>query len=1537
MHKWSAIQEGKMSKREVRKVRIGLASPEKIRSWSYGEVEKPETINYRTLKPERDGLFDERIFGPQKDYECACGKYKRQRFEGKVCERCGVEVTKSIVRRYRMGHVELATPVAHIWYVKDVPSKIGTLLDLSAQELEQVLYFAKYITIDPKGAMLGGVPVQKRQLLTDEEYRELRFGRQETYTIPAGVETFVKDGDEVKKGQELAPGVVSKMDGLVLFRFPRRIRVEYADKERARLTLPKAAWIEQENYKPGEPLAELETSYQIVSEDAGAVALEEVGDGALLKILDPDTNVLSAVYLIPAGMYLKVGQGELVGHGDVLAQGKGQLRMPRGLKVEKVVAETSKKEVHLSFILERPRVVDYPLQPHMHVLVGEGARVRKGDKLVGAIEPEEEVYAEADGVVHLHEPASIVVMKAKLYPFEDDVEVTNGDRVSPGDALADGGKVTSDIYGRVEVDFIRMAVRVIESYDIDAKMGAQAIQELLREIDLAALEAELVEEMKHPSRARRAKARKRLEVVRAFRDSGNRPEWMILEVVPVLPPDLRPMVQVDGGRFATSDLNDLYRRLINRNNRLRKLLAQGAPEMIIRNEKRMLQEAVDALLDNGRRGTPVTNPGSDRALRSLTDILSGKQGRFRQNLLGKRVDYSGRSVIVVGPQLKLHQCGLPKRMALELFKPFLLKKMEEKGIATTIKNARKMLERSRDIKDEVWDALEEVIHGKVVLLNRAPTLHRLGIQAFQPVLVEGQSIQLHPLVCEAFNADFDGDQMAVHVPLSSFAQAEARVQMLSSHNILSPASGEPVAKPARDIILGLYYITQLRREKKGQGLEFSSVEEALRAFDEGRVALNAKIKVAGKETSVGCLKFIFSSVDEALLAVQSGEVDLQDVVTVRLGGKLIETSPGRMLFLRIVSEAIEDQEKALELVNLEVAQEKNSLKDLVYQSFLQLGVEKTAKLLDALKYYGFVYSTTSGITIGIDDAVIPVEKKQYLQEADAKLAQIEQAFEMGLMTEEERLQQILQLWSQTTEKVTSAVFKNFEENYPFNPLYVMSQSGARGNPQQIRQISGMRGLMAKPSGETYPVPVKASFREGLTVLEYFISTHGARKGGADTALRTADSGYLTRKLHDVAHEVIVREADCGTPDYISVPLLQFDEAFRNKRLRKKSDIESGLYGRTVAREFELEGRVFAEGHQLSLEDVNFIVKAAEERLIEEVPVRSPLTCRTRYGVCQQCYGWDLSAAKLVSIGESVGVVAAESIGEPGTQLTMRTFHTGGVATGTDITQGLPRVIELFEARRPKLKAVIAEIDGVVRIEELEDKVIIYVSSEGFSKEYKVSKDVRLTVKDGEVVEAGQPLTRGAIDPHQLLEAKGPEAVERYLTDEIQRVYRAQGVKLHDKHIEVIVRQMLKYVEITDAGDSRYLEGQVIERWDVELANEALMAEGKTPASWKPVLMGVTKSALSTKSWLSAASFQHTTHVLTEAAIAGKVDELIGLKENVILGKLIPAGTGSDFVRATQVVDQRTLKRLEEARREAEQLSLGVRRPTVRPEQPLRKA
>ncbi len=1509
-------------KRELKKVRIALASPEKIHAWSYGEVEKPETINYRTLKPERDGLFDERIFGPVKDYECACGKYKRQRFEGKVCERCGVEVTKSIVRRYRMGHIELATPAAHIWYVKDVPSKIGTLLDLTAGELEQVLYFAKYIVIEPGGAMLEGAPVKRGELLNDEQFRELKFGRQETYSIPLGTDALISDGDYVTKGQELAPGVVSKMDGVALFRFPRRISVEYLERERAHLALPKAAWIEADRYEAGEPIAELEEPFVFESEAAGVAEVLEWDEGALVRLHDAETDEVTAVYLVPVGFALKVGEGELVSAGDPVAAAQpGAVRLPRGVKVTELEAEEEGELVYLSMTVEWARVKDYRLEPHMHMLVGEGSEVLKGDKLVGAIDPEEEVHAEADGIVHLHEPASIVVMKARLYPFEDDVEVTTGDRITPGDVLADDGKVTSEIYGRVEVDLVRQLVRVIESYDIDARMGAEAIQVLLSELDLDQLEAELEEEMLGPSRHKRSRARKRLEIVRAFKESSNRPEWMVLEAVPVLPPDLRPMVQVDGGRFATSDLNDLYRRLINRNNRLKKLMSQGAPEMIIRNEKRMLQEAVDALIDNGRRGSPVTNPGSDRALRSLTDILSGKQGRFRQNLLGKRVDYSGRSVIVVGPQLKLHQTGLPKRMALELFKPFLLRRMEEKGIAANIKQARRMLERHRDIKDEVWDALEEVIQGKVVLLNRAPTLHRLGIQAFQPVLVEGQSIQLHPLVCEAFNADFDGDQMAVHVPLSSFAQAEARVQMLSAHNLLSPASGEPIAKPSRDIILGLFYITQIRRENKGAGREFATPQEAIEAYDKGEIALNAPIKVAGEETSAGRLKFVFASIDEALIAVQNGLVDLQDVVTIRLGGDLRTTSTGRALFVRMVIEAIKDgdpeAEVPAELLKYDIAQEKNSLRDLVYRSFLLLGIEKTAKLLDVLKHEGFHFSTSSGITIGIDDVVIPAEKEQYLREADEILEKIEDAYSRGLLTDEERYNQIIRLWAGVTEKVTEALFRTFEEKYPFNPLYIMSQSGARGNRTQIRQLGGMRGLMGKPSGETIELPVRANFREGLTVLEYFISTHGARKGGADTALRTADSGYLTRKLVDVAHEIVVREEDCGTTDFMEAPL--FQESAAGKELRRSGEIEQTLYGRSVARDFEAGGKVFKEGQMLSKDDVAAVIAAARRGELETVPIYSPLTCRTEYGVCRKCYGYDLSMAQPVSIGETVGIVAAESIGEPGTQLTMRTFHTGGVATGSDITLGLPRVIELFEARHPRVKAVISEIDGEVSFEETDDKLIIRVVSGEFKKEYKVDKNVRLAVREGSFVSAGSPLTRGAVDPHQLLDAQGPEAVQHYLVHEIQRVYRSQGVKVHDKHIETIVRQMLKYVEVTDPGESKLLEGQVLERWEVERVNEALMDEGKIPAGWKPLLMGVTKSALNTRSWLSAASFQHTTHVLAEAAIWGKKDDLIGLKENVILGKLIPAGTGTDFVRRVQVVDEKTLNRLREARRAAEQV------------------
>jgi len=1516
-------------RREFARVQIGIASPKTIREWSYGEITKPETINYRTLKPERDGLFDEKIFGPEKDWECSCGKYRGQRFAGKTCERCGVEVTRSTVRRYRMGHIELATPCAHIWYVKDIPNKVGALLNLSTAQLEQVLYFAKYIVTDPQDAKLGDRPLKRGDLLSDEEYRQLRYGLQETYTVPAGEDAVVADGEWVEAGQQLAKGVKSKIAGIAQYRFPRRIRLDYEESRDARLVVPKKDLIEEdEGYKGGQPIAELSEDVVVTSEAEGVVELLPIGnDGGIVVVRDVDTEEELATYLVPAGMEPSVTGGEFVEEGDELATAKAgtTLRLPTAATAELRATKAKGTAVTVTLKVQWERSEQHEMNPTMHVLVGDGAQVRAGEKVVGAIDAAQEIIAAADGVVRLSHPASIIVSRARVYPYEDEPIVVNGDRVKVGDELADDGRVRSEIEGRVEIDLVRRQVRVIESYDFEAKMGAEAIKELLETLDLEQLEAELEEEMESPSRHKRAKARKRLEIVRAFRRSGNDPAWMILEAVPVMPPSLRPMVQVEGGRFATSDLNDLYRRLINRNNRLKKLMQQGAPEMIVRNEKRMLQEAVDALIDNGRRGAPVLHPGSDRPYRSLTDLLGGKQGRFRQNLLGKRVDYSGRSVIVVGPQLKLHQCGVPKRMALELFKPFLFKKLEERGLANNIKSARKKLERYRDVQDEVWDALEEVIADKVVLLNRAPTLHRLGIQAFEPVLVEGQAIQLHPLVCEAFNADFDGDQMAIHVPLSVYAQAEARLQMLASHNLLSPAHGGPNVNATRDIVLGLYVLTQLHVGKKGAGNSYGSAEEALAAYDRGELDLNSPITVAGKETSVGRLKYRFGSVDEALMAVEDGLIDMQDPVTIKIDGQVIETSPGRAMFGRIVRETLAaGGEVPADLIRYDTVYERNALRDLVVESFKRLGIERTAALLDGLKQYGFELSTTSGITIGIDDVAIPEKKKELIEEAQRKLARIQEAAERGFLTERERFNQVIRLWNDTTEQVKDAVFENFQKNMPFNPLYVMAQSGARGNPQQIRQLAGMRGLMANPSGETIELPIRANFREGLDVLEYFISTHGARKGGADTALRTADSGYLTRKLVDVAHEIVVREEDCGTAEYIEVPLY-----LPEGRPRPRGHLEMSLYGRRLAQDVEVGDFKKEAGELLYMEDVRAIYqRLADNPEVRKVAVRSPLTCQTRAGVCIKCYGMDMSLMRDVSLGEAVGTIAAESIGEPGTQLTMRTFHTGGIATGADITQGLPRVIELVEARKPKVRALISEVDGVVSLEEEDDRIKVTVTSDDgeFVKTYKVDRTMRLIVKDGDRVEAGDPLTRGSINPHDLLESRGPDAVRSYLVDEIQKVYRGQGVSVHDKHIEIVVRQMLKFVEVIDSGDSDYLAGQTVERFDIEEVNQRLMAEGKTPATWKPLLLGITKASLSTKSWLSAASFQHTTHVLTEAAVAGKVDDLVGLKENVILGRLVPAGTGLDAIRKTRVADTRTLAKLAEKRPTEE--APAAQRPAV---------
>jgi len=1133
------------------RIRIGLASPEQIREWSSGEVKKPETINYRTLKPEREGLFCEKIFGPTRDWECHCGKYKRVRYKGVICDRCGVEVTTSKVRRERLGHIELAAPVSHIWYFKGIPSRMGLLLDMSPRSLEKILYFVSYVVIDP-----GDTPLIKKQLLTEAEYREYRD----------------KYGNKFKAG-----------------------------------------------------------------------------------------------------------------------------------------------------------------------------------------------------------------------------------------------------------------------------MGAEAIKELLQEIDLDKLSQELRQELRETSGQRKVRAIRRLEVVDAFRKSGNRPEWMILDVIPVIPPELRPMVQLDGGRFATSDLNDLYRRVINRNNRLKKLLDLGAPDIIVRNEKRMLQEAVDALIDNGRRGRPVTGPGN-RPLKSLSDMLKGKQGRFRQNLLGKRVDYSGRSVIVVGPELQMHQCGLPKEMALELFKPFVMKQLVDKGFAHNIKSAKRMVER---VKPEVWDVLEEVIKEHPVLLNRAPTLHRLGIQAFEPVLVEGRALQIHPLVCTAYNADFDGDQMAVHVPLSAEAQAEARLLMFAPYNILNPKDGRPVVTPTQDMVLGTYYLTIMREEAEGEGSVFANYEEARLAYEKGLVELHARIKV-------------------------------------RVDGEIIETSVGRLIFNFDVPIP-----KELGFYNKEIG--KKELAQIVVECYRKLDVERTKALLDGLKRVGFEWATKAGITIGITDLDTPVEKDVVIAETEKKVEEIEKQYRRGLITEEERYKSVISLWSQATDVVTEELMKSFDK---FNPVYMMAISGARGNVQQLRQLAGMRGLMADPSGRIIDLPIKANFREGLTVLEYFISTHGARKGLADTALRTADSGYLTRRLVDVAQDVIIREEDCGTTEGLTVREIKNGEETvetLKERLVGRIALEDVYHPET--------GELLAEADaELNEEKIEKIIEAG----ISSVKIRSVLTCKTRYGVCRKCYGRDLATGKLVEIGEAVGIIAAQSIGEPGTQLTMRTFHTGGVA-GEDITQGLPRVEELFEARKPKGQAVIAEIDGIVNItEEKGRRKIQIIGQDGETCEYVVAYGSRLKVKNGDEVAAGDELTEGSVNPHDLLKVKGIRGVQNYLLEEVQRVYRMQGVDINDKHIEIMIRQMLRKVKVEDPGDTDLLPGGLIDAFEFEEENRRVMEQGGKTATARPVILGITKASLATDSFLSAASFQETTSVLTEAAIKGKVDPLMGLKENVIIGKLIPAGTGMARYRNIEI-------------------------------------
>lgn len=1187
-------------------MKIGLASPDKIRSWSRGEVKKPETINYRTLKPEKEGLFCEKIFGPTKDWECHCGKYKRVRYKGVVCDRCGVEVTRAKVRRERMGHIELAAPVSHIWYFKGIPSRMGLALDMSPRSLEEIIYFASYVVTDP-----GDTPLERKQLLSEKEYRSYR-----------------------------------------------------------------------------------------------------------------------------------------------------------------------------------------------------------------------------------------------------------------------------EKYG----------------YGFQAGMGAEAVKRLLQDIDIEKELDFLKEELRTAQGQRRNRAIKRLEVIEAFRNSGNDPEWMILDVLPVIPPELRPMVQLDGGRFATSDLNDLYRRVINRNNRLKRLLDLGAPDIIVQNEKRMLQEAVDALIDNGRRGRPVTGPGN-RPLKSLSHMLKGKQGRFRQNLLGKRVDYSGRSVIVVGPSLNMYQCGLPKEMALELFKPFVMKELVNKGLAHNIKSAKRKVER---VSPEVWDVLEEVIKEHPVLLNRAPTLHRLGIQAFEPVLVEGRAIKLHPLVCTAYNADFDGDQMAVHVPLSAEAQAEARILMLASGNILNPKDGKPVVTPSQDMVLGSFYLTMDNIKAEGSGSIFADIHEAVSAYQRGVISLHARVAIRASALN----KETFTEEQQnSLLVTTVGKLIFNEIFPADFP---YINEPSKANLLQGTPEHYFIRDKGVnvrEFIN-ETAEAgaigKEFLGQIIAECFRRFHTTQTSVILDRIKQLGFTYSTKAGITIAVSDVIVPNEKAQILQESEEKVRTVTNQYRRGLITDDERYARVINIWTNTKDKITDILMKSMDR---YNSIMLMVDSKARGNKSQITQLGGMRGLMANPSGRIIELPIKSNFREGLTVLEYFISTHGARKGLADTALRTADSGYLTRRLVDVAQDVIVREDDCGT-----------DKGFTVGKIHDGTEVIEDLYDRIEGRySFETvrhpeTGEVIVHRNELiDSGKADDIVKAN----IEKVQIRSVLSCRARHGVCKVCYGRNLATGKHVEIGEAVGIIAAQSIGEPGTQLTMRTFHTGGVA-GDDITQGLPRIQELFEARNPKGQAIISELDGVIKeIREAKDRREIEVQGEAESKVYAVTYGSRIRVSEGQQVEAGDELTDGSIDPKDMLRIKGIRGVQNYILQEVQRVYRNQGVEINDKHVEVMIKQMLRKIRIVDAGDTALLPGSFVDIHEYETANKEAILSGKEPAVARPVLLGITKASLETDSFLSAASFQETTRVLTDAAIKGKVDQLLGLKENVIIGKLIPAGTGMSRYRGIRLNVEETDETSEE--------------------------
>ncbi|MDD5747800.1 MAG: DNA-directed RNA polymerase subunit beta' [Actinomycetota bacterium] len=1278
---------------EFSAVKIGLASAEQIRTWSKGEVKKPETINYRTLKPEKEGLFCEKIFGPSHDWECACGKYKKRiRFKGMICERCGVEVTRSKVRRERMGHIELAASVAHIWFVKGVPSRMGYLLDISSKNLERVLYFASYIITD----------VKKEKRKADLPKLEERLNEE-----------------------------ISKHHGEL-----------------------------------EEELRGLEKAYK-TKETEEKKALKN----RIKEIEEETERIINAIKREPK----KKASENPKNKEERIAQAEKQCQA----RIKRENPSFEKKISKFQRELEKKR-----------------------EELRASFEAHSEYLRSLFDEFKKLEVKQLIDEEQKFR----DLRKRYGEYFSGG-------------------------------------MGAETIGELLRNFDIKKEARELREVIRTSKGQKRSKATKRLKVVSAFLKTGNKPESMIMDVIPVIPPDLRPMVQLDGGRFATSDLNDLYRRVINRNNRLKRLLDLGAPEIIVNNEKRMLQEAVDALFDNGRRGRPVTGPGN-RPLKSLSDMLKGKQGRFRQNLLGKRVDYSGRSVIVVGPELKLHQCGLPKQMALELFKPFVMKRLVDLGFANNIKGAKRIIDRMVPV---VWDVLEKVIAEHPVLLNRAPTLHRLGIQAFEPQLVEGKAIRIHPLVCTAFNADFDGDQMAVHLPLSLEAQAEARILMLSSHNILSPANGKPIVTPTQDVVLGWYFLSYVCDGKKGEGKLFANSEEALLANDFGMVDLQARVKV-------------------------------------RMNGEIIETSVGRIIINESLPGDFPYQNRVIG---------KKELSEIVERITEKYDSGEIAATLDRIKEVGFHYATVAGLTIGIDDIEVPPEKDEIIEKASKEVDSVEKRYREGFYTDSERHERTVDIWHGATDLISEKMEENFDD---LNPIYMMALSGARGDIKQIKQLAGVKGLVENPKGEIISVPITSNFRHGLSVLEYFISTHGARKGLADTALRTADSGYLTRRLVDVAQDVVIREEDCGTEGGIPCKVLV------------EGEVNPSLVGRNTLKAVKARGEKILDANEdITREKAEKLVRAG----VDEVRVRSVLTCRTKYGVCASCYGRNLATGKKVDIGEAVGIIAAQSIGEPGTQLTMRTFHLGGIymGAGRDITHGLPRVVELFEARKPKGQAFLAQSRGRVQVKRGDKYNTVILKGEILNEEgkmvahtyeYQIPAGLKLLVEDGQKVAAGDLLTDGSADPKDLLEIRNREAVQLYLVDEVQKVYKDQGVDIHDKHIEIIVRQMLKRVSVTDPGDSEFLPGKLVDYMEFEEEARRVSEEGGEPPKFKEVLLGITKASLATESFLAAASFQETTRVLTDAAISGKIDYLRGLKENVIIGKLIPSGSGMPRYRKIKV-------------------------------------